>query len=801
MKEKQTILIADDSEMNRAILAEMLGDSYTIIEAETGRQAIEVLQRQADINLVLLDIMMPEMNGFDVLTTMNKYHWIDEIPVIMISAESALTYVERAYDLGATDYISRPFDMTVVRRRVINTLLLYAKQKRLASLVADQIYEKERSNQLMIDILSHIVEFRNGESGMHVLHIHAITELLLRQLAQKTKRYRLSEEDITLISTASALHDIGKINIPETILNKPGRLTPEEFEVMKTHTTIGADILKELPVKQEVPLLQTAYQICRWHHERYNGKGYPDGLKGDDIPIAAQVVSLADVYDALTSERCYKKAFDHETAMKMILHGECGAFNPLLLDCLIEVGDALCGDPPAGSDTQNHLSDAMQLSERLLNSDRPTYQDHMLHVLRAEQTKSAFFQSLQETVQFDYDAITRTLTLSDWGAAHTRGEKSVYMPEGSSSFLDKADSDRLWDAIRTTTPESPDIQMTAMFPVDGEYRWHRISARSLWSLGNPPERVGVVGQALDIHDKVLQRLTVPDDSGCGTDQDLLTLMQSLQRVFSVVRLVDVENSRIMVPDSEGRLVREDCPCYSVWGQNSRCRDCVSVRALRDKTQLSKLEFTEQGVYQVIAKYLEVAGAPCVLEMINHLEHDPTAQAAGQMRPRLHPHAYSYALYRDALTGAFNRYYYEQQLPQLEGIEAVAMIDADRFKLLNDSFGHQAGDEALRTIVHTILARIRQQDILIRYGGDEFLLLMTKISPAVFVARLEDLCCAVEQATVPGHPQIHLSISVGGIYGASPLSEAIRISDRLMYQAKQTGRHVVVQTEYTNDKED
>ena len=341
MSDKQRILIADDSEMNRAILTEMLGEEYEILEAENGQQAIEMIEKNSGIDLLLLDIMMPVKDGFDVLAAMNQYHWIDELPVIMISAENATSFVERAYDLGATDYISRPFDMAVVRRRVVNTLMLYGKQKRLMQLVADQIYENEKSNSLMITILSHIVEFRNGESGLHVLHIRTFTEMILRKLITMTDKYPLTETEISLITMASALHDIGKINIPESILNKPGKLTREEFDTMKTHTTIGAEILDKLPFQQESDLVKTAYAICRWHHERYDGRGYPDGLKGEQIPIAAQVVAMADVYDALTSERCYKKAYSHDTAIQMILNGECGAFNPLLLQCLQEAAPRL----------------------------------------------------------------------------------------------------------------------------------------------------------------------------------------------------------------------------------------------------------------------------------------------------------------------------------------------------------------------------------------------------------------------------------------------------------------------------
>ena len=342
MEYQETILIVDDSALNRMVLIEILGkENYTFLEAENGQQAVELLDCLPEVDLLLLDITMPEIDGFGVLEIMNQYHWIEETPVIMISAEDAYSFIERAYDLGASDYITRPFDARVVCRRVSNTLMLYAKQKRLVQMVAEQVYEKEKVSNTMISILSHIVEFRNNESGLHVVHIRTITELLLRWLRKKTDRYPLTEADISLISTASALHDIGKINIPEQILNKPGRLTKEEFEIVKTHSAVGEHMLRQIPFNQNEPLVKVALEICRWHHERWDGRGYPDGLKGDEIPISAQVVSLADVYDALTSERCYKAAFDHETALNMIVNGECGAFNPLLLECLMDGADQI----------------------------------------------------------------------------------------------------------------------------------------------------------------------------------------------------------------------------------------------------------------------------------------------------------------------------------------------------------------------------------------------------------------------------------------------------------------------------
>ena len=365
-KERQQILIVDDSQINCEILAEILKDEYRILEAANGEECINLLKQYGTgIALLLLDINMPVMDGFEVLALMNRKHWIEDIPVIIISSENSASYVRRAYEMGASDYISRPFDVQVVHQRVSNTIKLYAKQRRLISLVTDQIREKEKNNQMMISILSQIVEFRNSESGSHVLHINIITGMLLERLMQKTDQYHLQWSDQFLITTASALHDIGKIGIDEKILNKPGKLTKEEFEIMKTHTLIGASMLKSIEMYQNEKLLQVAYQICRWHHERYDGKGYPDGLKGEEIPISAQVVAIADVYDALVGKRVYKKAFSHETAIHMILNGECGAFNPLLLECLTDIQNRLKEETKSGFNKKENEEFFPNLSEEI----------------------------------------------------------------------------------------------------------------------------------------------------------------------------------------------------------------------------------------------------------------------------------------------------------------------------------------------------------------------------------------------------------------------------------------------------
>ncbi len=504
-EQKQKILIVDDSELNRAILADMLDDEYEIIEAENGLQGVGLLQqRGAEISLVLLDIVMPQMDGFGVLEVMTQNHWIEDVPVIMISAETGSSHIERAYELGVTDFISRPFDALIVHRRVVNTIMLYAKQKRLANMVADQIYENEQRSSLLIDILSHIVEFRNGESGLHVLNVRTLTELMLNHLVQKTDRYPLSPSDISMICTASALHDIGKISIDEKILNKPGRFTDEEFAIMKTHSMAGAEMLENLPIHQDDPLVKVAYDICRWHHERWDGRGYPDGLRGDEIPIAAQIVALADVYDALTSKRCYKDSFSHDKAVEMILAGQCGTFNPLLLECLRELAPDL---PTLMSDSnsvaQRDRREMRNVVQEMRRHEELTASERTLQLLEHERMKYSFFADMSKEIQFEYTASPPMITLSNWGAEHLGLNEIImdplHQPEAQ-KVMDAADFQNLIDILRSTSPDLPVITYDCKLNYKGAWRWTQIVARAIWSNDEPPRYTGAIGKAIDIHD-------------------------------------------------------------------------------------------------------------------------------------------------------------------------------------------------------------------------------------------------------------------------------------------------------------
>lgn len=782
MDGKQKILIVDDSEMNRAILTSILGDGYDFFEAENGVQAVKILTEQHDhINLVLLDMVMPKLNGFGVLSVMNQNHWIDSVPVIMISAESDSVYVERAYQLGVTDYIGRPFDKAVIRQRVINTLMLYAKQKHLMRMVTEQVYKREKSNNLMIDILSHIVEFRNGESGLHIQHIHAAVELLLRQLVTQTDKYPLTEYDISLISTASALHDIGKINIPDSILNKPGKLTREEFEVMKTHTTIGASILKSFAFHQDEPLIRVAYDICRWHHERYDGSGYPDGLCGDEIPITAQVVALADVYDALTSKRCYKRAYSQEEAIQMILNGECGRFNPLLLDCLLAVKDQLYVKLHTTPTADASRTGAEQLSDRLLHEEELPYTSAMQYQLACERIKRDFYAKQTNSMVFDYDAAKGTVSISDYTAVPPYENQIADIDTLiRRRQISPDDQKKLKNAAALTTPDSPDASVTAAIYVDGKPVQHRIAIRTLWSLDQPRRLIGSVGYAhrLDRQETLLAQLN-PDISNASAPEISL-MTQRLHAFFDKVRLIDPTQHTVFRIAPDGRLTAEKKPCYTIWDADKPCINCTGCKASSTCCRSIKLELTDTGIYQIIALPVIVEGHSLVLELISRSDTGVWFNSQGK---ELLLEKYGHDFYTDSLTGSYCRQYFEDQRAHFENSDGIVMIDVDHFKQINDTYGHPIGDIALKKIASAILSCIRSSDVLIRYGGDEFLVIFPRIEKQALLLKLRYIQNAVSHAVVDDYPDIKLSISIGGVFRITPLMEAIRQADQFMYQDK------------------
>lgn len=501
---KRKILVVDDSEMNRSLLCDMLSGNYEILEAENGLEASAVLQsREQEIALMLLDIVMPKMDGFELLTVMNKNGWIKNIPVIIISSETVPSYVDKAYDLGVQDYISRPFDERIVQRRVSNTLMLFVKQKELSHMVMEQFKERENENALMTEILSNIVESRNGESGLHVLHIRMLTETLLLKLLEKTNQYPVSKQDISLICNASSFHDIGKMALPMEILNKPGKLTAEEFEIMKTHTIEGARLLKDLPMRENEPLVKIGYDICRWHHERYDGGGYPDGLKGDEIPIAAQVVALADVYDALRSSRVYKPPYSHEKTIHMIMNGECGVFNPILLECLSELSDTLEETVSVTSGSAISEEKMIQAIEQQFEKGGIDLSDRTLRILERERMKYRFFANISQEIQFEYTKIPEMLTLSEWSAEYLGLPEIIMNPRETvwgTEIFRKEDFEQLLQTLEDEIWEKNVFERDYLLSINGRKRWNRVIAKSIWSGEEPREFTGAIGKIVDVHD-------------------------------------------------------------------------------------------------------------------------------------------------------------------------------------------------------------------------------------------------------------------------------------------------------------
>ena len=659
MSEKQKILIADDSELNRALLMELLGAEYDYLEAENGAETVKLLQSRGDIDLLLLDVWMPEPDGFGVLELMNRFHWIEEVPVIMISVEQDAAFHARAFELGAADFIRRPFNGAVVRRRVENTLMLYARQKRLTELVGEQVYARSRESGILVDLLSGVLSSHCGVPPDHAARIRSLTGALLRELSRRTERYRLSENDIARIAAVSAFYDVGKLHVPAELLRRPGALTPEETAAVRAHAVRGAELLDALPVPQDDFLLRTGREICRWHHERWDGGGYPDGLRGDAIPVAAQAVSLADAYIALTEARPWRKACPQKTALAMLRAGDCGAFNPLLLESLDAAVDAAARESAA---PDHYRDEADRIAAEALRGRALPLDDRPQRLLEVEREKTNYYAGLVGGIQFECDIPSRRVTLAD---RRPGGQGRITVLDMAcrgeqTQLLAPEDFAAVHRALLQTTPYAPDCAMEVRLPADGQKsRAAWLTARTLWSRRAPVTRIGAVG--------CLQEL----------------------------------------PDS-------DAPAPAAGSSFSAAMESLSV---------------------------------------------------------------------DPLTGARSRWFLEYGLPEHARFDAAAMLDVDRFKAINDTYGHAAGDAALRAAADAVRGALRPGDLIVRTGGDEFLLLFPAIGAEELDALLSSVRAAVAAARTTDWPELRLSVSIGSARGASSLRDALREADRNMYRDK------------------
>lgn len=786
---KQKILIADDSEMNRELLTAILEEEYDIIQAKDGVQAVGCLQKHAEeISLLLLDIVMPKMDGFEVLSYMNKEHWIEAIPVVIISSENSPVYIKRGYDLGVTDFIGKPFDANMVLRRSANAILLGAKQRRMTSIVSNQIYEREKSSKLMINILSHIVEFRNGESGLHVLHIQTITEMLLCQLVQKeNNRYALSKEQIRMITTASALHDIGKISIPDEILNKPGRLTAEEFAVIKGHSMAGANMLSELPLDQkEEPLVKTAYEICRWHHERYDGGGYPDGLKGEEIPVSAQVVALADVYDALTSERCYKDAYSHEKAIEMILAGQCGAFNPLMLECLLDISSSLKKKMGYKSKERYEQTDLSDIASRFHDFEMDS-SEKIVQQLEVERMRYNFLAEGSRNIIFTYTISPPLLTFNQAGCKRSGITEPLFSPLQSGVLKDLVEEQSLKRLIRKITQatrETPDVSSNLLLK-DGKSPCHyRCECRVIWTDGAEKGYTGVVGKLTDITDdytvmetvreeglKVLKKDRSAEFSSfydrfkkCGFSTDgteAWLLLQYLQISYDLVRYVDPTTNKVIHIEKDGKMWESETSCSDIWNCLEKCSNCISRLSMQTRKRMTKLEVAGDAPYQVVSMYVEIDGKPCCLEMASRIDGDfmPDGYSEDEILSSVRIHKEK--VYIDPVTGVYNKRYYVEKLSKMDNAAALMFADIKNFKRINENFGHQAGDDVLRRVAGVLRDVAAGKGDVLRYSGDDFVTVFFKATEEELSEIQKEMCRRVEALRFPELPGVQLKLVTAG----------------------------------------
>ena len=800
---QKKILIADDSELNRALLVDMLEHDFSIFEVSNGKETIAALQaHQGEIEVLLLDVVMPEMDGFEVLAAMNENHWIDDIPVIMISAETGSAYIDKIFKLGAVDYVSRPFVPNVIRRRIMNTVLLHTKKQQLMSVLADRFYRQEKNTELMVDILGHAVECRSGEGGTHMTHVILVTGLLLQCLVGKTDRYHLEREDIGAIRMASGLHDIGKLQIPEEILTKPHSLTPEEYEIVKRHTQIGAKLITDLPIYQNERLVKYAIEICRWHHERWNGEGYPDGLKGDAIPIAAQVVSVADVYDALTSERCYKEAFSHEKSMRMIHSGECGSFNPLLLECLDEIAVRLQKELSVVPHLDQGHSEARRTVEELYASRSEDSTTRVAIQLEEERGKRQFFSELTDELWFEYTTNPDAIALSASASKRTGLSKVVVNPAGSADFLAVVGTKTL-DEIRgwaeTATIDETYFETEAEIRLDGAMHWCKLAIMVTWSSIEAGRYNSLLGIIRDI-DKSYRHLSdvqqaLPRESvqaltpmmSDGADDVLRVskeqvdgLLAGYRRIFDIARLVALTICVELTKTDEGYTLKKSEHCYAVWKKKRRCENCISQEVLRTHKPQTKIETRESDIYYVLASFIEVDGRPYSLELVKRTKSDDMFERENVLNQLL---VRNRQVYMDSVTKVYNRRYYDERLKNLESWFSFAMIDMDNFKHINDRFGHQAGDAALYRAAQAIKSQIRSDDELVRYGGDEFFLLFRDLPQQILEKKLQSIRAALDEIVIEEYPELHISASIGGTFAAGRISRTIRRADLAMYQAK------------------
>lgn len=660
LKKYEKILIIDKNEENISLLSSFLSQRYNVLTASNKIQALYLFKHfGADIDIVFLSFMSDKAESFKILSIINDHPFLRDIPVIAISDSDDT--IKAAFSLGAVDSIAPPFIPSALLKRVHNVLTISKKQKKFSFMVSEKIYENEKNNDLMISILSHIIEFRNGESSNHVLRINIITEKLLCQTAKITDKYNLTPETISTITAASVLHDIGKIRIPDNILTKPERLTDKEFETVKSHTIEGVKLLDELVFFQNEPIIKTAKEICRWHHERYDEKGYPDGLVGDETPISAQVVAIADVYASLTSELVYKAPLPHSEAIDMICSNKCGCFNPILLKALRDISDILQTSIRTSFLTDNGKQKIRRLADFIFKFSDPAIPSRLADYIDREKITYKFFTSMTNEIYFDYSAGNSTLTFSSYAAKKLGVDEVISNPMENSSIINiigEKSLKKLVSSIIETTPQNPIFQTNCKLLIDGEKHWYKIICHVFWSTDVTPKYLGVIGKITDITSEKL---------------DLLKL-RNMARRDSLTGLFNQKTAKEIINDS--------------------------------------------------------------------LSRKPNSNFA------------------------------------------IAVLDIDHFKQINDIYGHITGNRILKQLAAKIQTNVRNNDMVSRFGGDEFIIFLE------YKTDVEAVIERIFRSITGDYNGINISISMG--IATTEVcrrdgEELFSFADKALYYVKRNGR--------------
>lgn len=802
-KKKYKILVIDNSMFNRTIMTSMLEKDYFLEEAYDCKQAILILEERAqEFSLVLLGIMK---DSFEILKTMKECGWLDFLPAVVVFPEYAAENIETAYCLGASDIIQAPYNEKIFYHRIANVIALSMKHRKLSDALVNEVIQENENSSAIISILSHIVETRNGESGNHVRNIRNITNILLKELMKVSDQYFFSKEEILHICAASSLHDIGKMVIPEEILNKPGKLTDEEFQILKGHAMAGANMVDGLRQKGNVtPLIQMTYDICRWHHERYDGRGYPDGLKGEEIPIIAQVVSVADVYDALISERCYKPSYSPEKALQMILDGQCGAFNPLLLDCISRVSGELAG--AVGISESENIADTESIFNSRIIDETASYlnknglinSENVISKLKREHLCLNFF--FNEEYPAFYYTVSSKIMHYNVQAVKLFGVEKAIIKTGQKSYphekyYDHYAAERLRHKLAATTNEHPLVKETVLVNLPGEKpRRYQCVMQTIWNSADARHYSDVVGRLIPLDNEGSASATVEEEGRFSpfgdemTGKEVYALISALKIMVYNVRLVDTYNCNVMDIDRNGRIFKVDDACFHIWNQNKMCSRCICMMCTDSCKKKSKIVFFKNEVFYVLSKYIKVDGKPLALEMLIRITDDALISEDEKQEKIYSISDMHRKLYHDPITYVYNRRYFDMKIRESKKICALAILDVDHFKDINNTHGRSVGDNVLIGVAMTIRTELGTSDVLVRLDGDEFVILFSSIAQEIFEAKLKKICDDIAALSIEGmEAGRHISVSIGGAVGPDvPAALMERADERLLKAKKRQG---------------